>query len=58
MAPKDVKIAPKSKTNPKQKNIPEFRNVFVRVFKVKKAYNLNFPHHTELFDTKINRFDG
>jgi hypothetical protein len=58
MAPKDTKIAPKSKTNSKQKNVPEFRYVFVRVFKVKKAHNLNFPRHTELFDTKINCFGG
>lgn len=56
-----LKNRSKTQNQLKTKNLLELRYVFLGVLKVKKKKitpNLNFPHHTEPFATKINHFSG
>jgi len=50
----------KTQNSPETKNLLEFKSIFLGVLKVKKKIktNCNPLHHTEPFDTKINRFGG
>jgi hypothetical protein len=45
------KSLPKNQNEPDTKNQLELKYIFSQTLKVKKKYNMNFPHQIESFDT-------